>query len=156
MEVESKTDVFLQHYGIMGMKWGVRRTDAQLDAARAKKTKKKSKKANREPIGKRLHKRVERAAIDKNQSALDRAKRAKSGNATALDILENAEELTLIDIIKAGFNPKKGADEYLSRKLSTLEDKQDRLESGKKSLSRVLEMYGDVFMPGVIDEKFYN
>lgn len=34
--MSEQTDDFLEHYGVKGMRWGRRRTDAQLDAAKSK------------------------------------------------------------------------------------------------------------------------
>lgn len=39
LELSLEEDLYLMHYGIKGMRWGKRRTDAQLDAAAAKKPK---------------------------------------------------------------------------------------------------------------------
>jgi hypothetical protein len=44
METTESLDDILEHYGIKGMRWGVRRTDAQLARARGEKKSKKLKK----------------------------------------------------------------------------------------------------------------
>lgn len=72
----SQTDDYLEHYGIKGMKWGVRRTEEQLERVRGRPqklssndkviTKRKAERANRRTMSDAdLKKRIERLKLEK-------------------------------------------------------------------------------------------
>lgn len=107
----------LQHHGIKGMRWGVRRTDAQLARLRggssAKKTAKPAakeepeKKATTSSSGKssteltnaELRARVERIRLEKELAQLT-AKQKSKGRQFVEDVLVNAGKQALTDFTK--------------------------------------------------------
>ena len=96
----------LQHYGVLGMKWGVRRTPAQL--GRRTSSKKKSKPTGREEKGKvapkkkkslkdmsdeELRAKISRLELEKRYSDLSKPEnhaRTTKGKAFVSDILEKS------------------------------------------------------------------
>lgn len=93
-------DMMLMHYGILGMKWGVRRSEAQLARARGKKTETsaddKEKTARKTDVKNRrtmseadLRKKIERLKLEKQLKELT-SEDLSPGRKMATEILKSA------------------------------------------------------------------
>ena len=117
--MNENTNCELYHYGILGQRWGVRRTEAQLARNKSSKSSNGSKKGEKPDIKKmtddELNSIVRRMELEKRYRDLN-PKRVSAGkqlvntviNKTVVPAVTEASKQLLKDyIIKAGSNAKK-------------------------------------------------
>lgn len=99
---------FLQHYGVKGMKWGVRRSQAQLDRAAGRKTARANKKKRRSapPASSmddnQLRQRINRMKMEKEYNELT-SKSTGAGKKFAKKALSTAGTAVVVSqLTKAG------------------------------------------------------
>ena len=135
------SDYELYHYGIKGMKWGVRRTAAQLghkvsdvykkyrDAKKAKtEAKKKASRSVKDMTDAELRERINRLTLERNALDLERQisslspkkisvgkKIADSMGNVLLDAGQNAMRQALDRVVKSAMGPSKSLDDSVKR-----------------------------------------
>ena len=109
---EQMTDEeFLQHYGVKGMKWGVRRSQAQLDRAAGRRTARKTARANKKRSSappassmddNQLRQRINRMKMEKEYNELT-SKSTGAGRKFAKKALSSAgTAIAVSQLTKAG------------------------------------------------------
>ena len=105
---EPISDIVLQHYGVKGMKWGVRRSQAQLDRAAGRKTARANNKKRRSapPASSmddnQLRQRINRLQMEKQYNELT-ASKTGAGRKFAKKALSSAGTAIVVSqLTKAG------------------------------------------------------
>ena len=104
---------FLQHYGVKGMKWGVRRSQAQLDRAAGRSSKKSARKESRRK--------------NKEQRKEQQAERSRSISKARKDLREGVPQQRVRDAKKKYKQDKQRIGRKEARKI--LNKERDRLIS---------------------------
>lgn len=109
----------LYHHGILGMKWGVRRTEAQLARARGKKNEASedynnahTKKNVKSMSNKELKDRIARLQMEKQYSQLT-AKEKSSGLKFVTDVLSGAAKQTATNYVSKYMS--KGVEAFIKK-----------------------------------------
>ena len=124
-----QTDEFLAHYGVKGMKWGVRksRSEKKAKVAAYKETKSQHKKATKEAYRKNIDK--ARASLDDKEAQAYAAKREYKA-------VKKAEGRRSVEAFKAKQQWVKAADE-----LTKTEETARQLRDGKEMAVALLVRY---------------
>lgn len=92
----------LKHYGILGMKWGVRRSPAQLGKGKKKSATsediKPKKKTIKDMSDDELQARIKRLDMEKRYKDLSKSVKSTKGKDFTLRVLEKIGENTLVNI----------------------------------------------------------
>ena len=129
---ESPESLELFHYGVKGMKWGVRREKGS--GGRVKKAAGKVKRGFEEPA-----RRVKAGQIRRNNENLKVLKKGLSDSATLEDSYNLGKKITMEEILQFG-GPHRAA----RQKVSTLTRQNERLKSGKETYEDIRTAYSNV------------
>lgn len=114
MTVETD-DIFIEHYGVPGMRWGVRRSRSQL--AREAKVRSRYSDAPRNLTNDQLKERIQRMETEKRYNDLN-SRDVSTGERFAVDIITNVGRSTITAVVgglaiyavKAAVEARFGAD----------------------------------------------
>ena len=131
-------DLELFHYGVKGMKWGVRREKGS--GGRVKKASGKVKRGFEE-----ADRRVKSGQVRRNNETLKVLKEGLSDTATLEDSYNLGKKITMDEILQFG-GPHKAA----RQKVSTLTSQNERLKSGKETHEDMRTAYAGVTLSDLL------
>ena len=148
---ELERDNYLAHYGVLGMKWGVRRSQAQLDRAAGRTTRKQKRaardapnakytksmqKTDKDNYGSRAPKRINRR-VNKGKS-VNQARLMEIGRkAVIAGVATAAFQIAFIDIASGG-EVRAAVGKKLHGRLSRVAKAREAREAGKKAVNQLL------------------
>lgn len=100
MSAEQEGKAFIEHYGVKGMKWGVRRDRSQLRSARRDRERTRFEKSPKRLTNSQLEARIKRMDNEKRYNQLN-SRDVSAGEAFVVDILNKSGKTTAITIVSA-------------------------------------------------------
>jgi len=144
------TEAVIAHYGVKGMKWGVRRKSSGSSSGGSD-SKKKVSRVDRaitklDKAGDKVQKRDKDVKIAKRQTAAEMNERVASGRATFMDKLKVYSNVSLTELALNDMSVKKVA----SNRAQKLRGEIERIESGKRTVGDKLSQWGETSLTDMI------